>query len=250
MKSWPDRLMPNRNSLVSVLGPHAVLKAASSWLDVRLTWFAARIGGMLVSTGRLVQTSSGHVAHSKTSRMFKQNSPPGNLFRVLFDHGMRGFTHWQDYFAKYGNKEPAGVSRNPFTFGWGHADKTVWEVVDLDEEKAQIFASAMQSAGSIAGRFGGPASIYDFGWLGEEADNSGERPLIVDVGGSFGETLKHILDSVPAIPASRCVLQDRQEVMEQLERSGKLVDVQKIGHDFMQPNPTRGMSCFWDELGS
>ncbi|KAF6832751.1 o-methyltransferase [Colletotrichum plurivorum] len=201
----------------------------------------ARLGGMLVSTGRLIQTSPGHVAHSHVSPMFKQKSPAGNLFRVLFDHGLRGYAHWQDYFAAHGNREPEGVSHNPFTFSWGRPELTVWEVVDLDKERAEVFASAMRSAGSIAGRYGGPASVYDFSWLAGEAEADGGRPLVVDVGGSHGETLKHILEAVPGIPRSRCVLQDRPEVIEEVVRVDHqgLSDVVKIGVDFMQANPTK-----------
>lgn len=96
----------------------------------------ARLGGMLVSTGRLVQPSSGHVAHSSTSHLFKSDSPPGNWLRFLFDHGLRGYTHWQDYSAENNNREPATVTHNPFTFSWGHPSKTVWDVVDMAEERS------------------------------------------------------------------------------------------------------------------
>ncbi|KAE9574774.1 hypothetical protein CGMCC3_g9252 [Colletotrichum fructicola] len=203
---------------------------------------------MLVSTGRLVQTSSGHVAHSASSRMFKHKNPIGNLFRVMFSHGLRGYTHWQDYFATYGNHEPAGVSHNPYTFAWGHPELTVWEHTDLDPERAEIFASAMRSQGSIAGRYGGPASIYDFSWIGEEAMSAASeaRPLIVDVGGNHGDTLKHILEAVPSIPQHRCVLQDRPDVISEVTREDDqgLSEVVKVGHDFMQENPTKGAMIY------
>ncbi|KAF4825812.1 Methyltransferase fsa4 [Colletotrichum siamense] len=208
----------------------------------------ARLGGMLVSTGRLVQTSSGHVAHSASSRMFKHKNPIGNLFRVMFSHGLRGYTHWQDYFATYGNREPAGVSHNPYTFAWGHPELTVWEHTDFDPERAEIFASAMRSQGSIAGRYGGPASIYDFSWIGEEAMSAASeaRPLMVDVGGNHGDTLKHILEAVPSIPKHRCVLQDRPDVISEVTREDDqgLSEVVKVGHDFMQENPTKGAMIY------
>ncbi|KAL0938464.1 o-methyltransferase [Colletotrichum truncatum] len=211
--------------------------------DENLVGKSPRLGGVMVSTGRLVQTSTGHVAHSATSPMFKHKSPPGNLFRVMFDHGLRGYTHWRKYFAKYGNHEPTGVSHNPYTFACGQPELTVWEQADhLDPERAEIFASAMRSAGSIAGKHGGPASIYDFSWLGEEANSSStQNPLIVDVGGSHGDTLKHILQAVPSIPQSRCVLQDRPDVIDEVIRTDDegLRDVKKIGHDFMKENPTK-----------
>lgn len=45
---------------------------------------------MLVASGRLIQTSSGHVKHSATSHMFANGHNAGNLFRILLEHGLRG----------------------------------------------------------------------------------------------------------------------------------------------------------------
>ncbi|KAK0702185.1 S-adenosyl-L-methionine-dependent methyltransferase [Lasiosphaeris hirsuta] len=207
----------------------------------------SRIGGMLVATGRLVQTSPGHVAHSASSRIFTTEHPAGNLFRVMFEHGLRGYVHWPEYFAAYGIKEPAGPANNPFTFSWGHPEMNMWEIVALDEEKQRIFASSMRSMDSISGKYGGPANIYDFAWLGELAsvekgDKDQETPLIVDVGGSHGATLKHILAAVPSIPPERCVLQDRPEVIEEAIRTDDpaLRHIRRIPHDFNNEQPVKG----------
>jgi hypothetical protein len=199
---------------------------------------------MLASTGRLVQTSSGHVTHSKISPMFKSDHNAGNLFRVMFEHGLRGYTQWPEYFAKYGAKEPMGPTHNPFTFSWGHPELNVWEVVALEEERQRIFASSMRSMDSISGKYGGPASVYDFGWVGEEAmaGKNTERALIVDVGGSHGHTLKHIMAAVPSIPQDRCVLEDRPEVIEEATRADDpaLRHVRRIPHDFNNEQPVKG----------
>ncbi|KAK5655126.1 hypothetical protein OQA88_6025 [Cercophora sp. LCS_1] len=212
----------------------------------------SRIGGMLVATGRLIQTSSGHVTHSASSKMFTSDHNAGNLFRVLFEHGLRGYVHWPEYFAKFGAKEPTGPSHNPFTFSWGHPEMNMWEVIALDEEKQRVFSSSMRSMGSIAGKYGGPASIYDFSWLGEEASKAKlangngkvntDRPLVVDVGGSHGATLKHIMEAVPSIPQDRCVLQDRPEVIEEAIQMDDpaLRYVRRMPHDFNNEQPVQG----------
>lgn len=129
----------------------------------------------------------------------------------------------------------------------------VFDVVALDEERARIFASSMRSADSISARFGGPASIYDFSWLGVEAGKTttavngaaaaaAARPLLVDVGGSHGDTLKHIMQAVPSLPQERCVLQDRAEVIEESARAADpaLARIQRIAHDFNTEQPVRG----------
>ncbi|KLU85170.1 hypothetical protein MAPG_04200 [Magnaporthiopsis poae ATCC 64411] len=207
----------------------------------------SRLGGMLVASGRLIQTSSGHVKHSATSHMFANGHNAGNLFRILLEHGLRGYLHWPEFFAKYGPHEPTGPTHNPFTFSHGHPEMNVFDVVALDDERARIFASSMRSADSISARFGGPASIYDFSWLGVEAgktaaDGANARPLLVDVGGSHGDTLKHIMQVVTSLPQERCVLQDRAEVIEESARAADpaLAGIRRIAHDFNTEQPVRG----------
>jgi len=202
----------------------------------------SRIGGMLVASGRLTQTSSGHIAHSPSSRMFTSTHPAGNLFRVLFEHGLRGYVHWPEYFASYGGKEPTGPSDNPFTFSWGHPTKNMWEVIAMDEERVRIFSSGMRSMNSLAGKYGGPASVYDFSWVAEVGEKEEGKTLIVDVGGSHGATLKHILETVPAIDPKRCILQDRPEVIEEAVQldDPALRTIQRIPHDFNDEQPVKG----------
>jgi hypothetical protein len=166
----------------------------------------------------------------------------------MFEHGLRGYCHWTDYFDKYGIKEPDAISHNPFTLGWGHPEMTVWQVVDLDERRARNFAAGMKSGATISAKHGGPASIYDFSWLGEEAlvGKNTEQPLLIDVGGSHGNTLKHIMAEVPTIPQNRCILQDRPEVIEEAIQVNDpaLAGVTKLPHDFNAEQPVKGRVNF------
>lgn len=209
----------------------------------------SRIGGMLVATGRLVQTSSGHVTHSAHSKLFVSDHPAGNLFRVMIDHGLRGYLHWPEYFAQYGAKEPQGPSDNPFTFSWGHPTMNMWEVIAKDEVRQAIFSSAMRSMDSISGKHGGLASLYDFSWLGEEATRlakdakeSKPKPFVVDVGGSHGATIKQILAAVSSLPQERCMVQDRPEVIEEAIQldDPALRNIQRLPHDFNNEQPVKG----------
>jgi hypothetical protein len=209
-----------------------------------------RIGGMLVASGRLVQTSSGHVTHSAHSKLFISDNPAGNLFRVMIDHGLRGYLHWPEYFAQYGAKEPQGPSDNPFTFSWGHPTMNMWEIIAKDEVRQAIFSSGMRAQNSISAKHGGPASLYDFSWIGDEAiKTAGEgkelkklQPLIVDVGGSHGDTLKDIMKHNPTIPQERVVLQDRPEVIEEAIALDvpELRNITRIPHDFNDEQPVKG----------
>jgi hypothetical protein len=196
---------------------------------------------MLVSTGRLIHAGPGRVSHSKASPMFKSAHPAGSLFRVMFQHGLRGYAHWTDYFGAYGNREPTRERANPFTYGWGQPDRSVWEILEADPEKQRVFDAAMGSQNSsISSKYGGPAAVYGFGWLADAAKTAAGM-VLVDVGGNLGQTVQAVLKAVPGIPREKCVVQDLPEVIEGARDGAELNGIQIMGHDFNKPQPVKGM---------
>jgi len=197
---------------------------------------------MLVSTGRLTYAGPGRVAHSKFSRMFTSTHHAGSLFRVTFEHGLRGYTHWTGYFADYGNREPTHDRHNPFTYSWGQPDLSVWEILEADPEKQRVFDAGMGSQSSISQRHGGPTEVYNFGWLAEAAQTANGMAL-VDVGGNLGQTVHTILEAVPGIPREKCVVQDLPEVIEGAKANGGVLvqGIQMMGHNFNHEQPVKGM---------
>jgi hypothetical protein len=174
--------------------------------------------------------------------MFKSDHHAGNLFRVMFEHGLRGYTHWTDYFADYGNREPTNMRHNPFTYSWGQPDLSVWEILERDPEKQRVFDAGMGSLNSISQMYGGPAEVYDFGWL-VEAARSAKGVVLVDVGGNLGQTVTSIVEAVPGIPREKCMVQDLPEVIEGAMEDGRvdLKGIQMMGHDFNREQPVKGM---------
>lgn len=88
--------------------------------------------------------------------------------------------------------------------------------------------------------------MYDFVWIEEyikKHDIDSERPILVDVGGGKGQALRQILQENPSIPASRCVLQDQPEVIEQAIRESHegLISAKKMAASFFEPQPIKGM---------
>lgn len=198
---------------------------------------------MLVATGRLTHAGPGLVSHSKFSPMFKADNHAGNLFRVMFEHGLRGYTHWNDYFSDYGNREPTHATHNPFTYSWGHPDLSVWAILEQDPEKQRVFDAGMGSENSISQRYGGPTEIFNFGWVAEAAATA-KGALLVDVGGNRGKTVQAILEAVPGIPRERCIVQDLPEVIDGAIKDGNLDlrGIQMIGHNFNKEQPVKGMT--------
>lgn len=88
-----------------------------------------------------------------------------------------------------------------------------------------------------------PASgIYDFTWAIERAGVETERVVLVDVGGGQGQALVAIKEEFERLPMGRCVLQDRKEVIEAMEKEGSegLREVRKGVVDFFEGQPVKG----------
>lgn len=86
------------------------------------------------------------------------------------------------------------------------------------------------------------AGIYDFSWVVAKAQEDANRPLFVDVGGGRGHAILAIHDEFPALPLSRCVLQDRPEVIKVVSALGdeKTRQIPKMVIDFHNEQPIRG----------
>ncbi|KAK3936818.1 Demethylsterigmatocystin 6-O-methyltransferase [Diplogelasinospora grovesii] len=204
----------------------------------------ARIAGLLVATGKLKQPSPYHVAHSRVSLLYRSDSSVSNLAAVAFGNGMKPYAHWPEYFLKHGRREPSGNTNTPFSFGWGHLELAPWEIKALYPDYGAKFTKSMKSRQIVGGdmKLTGPDALYDLGWLGEEAQARKDGAAVVDVGGGLGQLLKDVIREVPGIRPRQCVLQDREEVINEAKEVGDeaLKDVEMIAHDFHTPQPVKG----------
>ena len=149
------------------------------------------------------------------------------------------YVHWPAYFRKHGYKEPKLGNNNPHAFAWGHEDKGFWEIISMDSRRVKAFNQSMNTQDEVLPVTG----MYDFSWIAAHAGaGPADRPLIVDVGGGKGQALKRIMAAYPSIPASRLVLQDRRDVIEEVEKLNEpeLRGVTKMAHNFFEEQPVNG----------
>ncbi|KAI0144499.1 S-adenosyl-L-methionine-dependent methyltransferase [Xylariaceae sp. FL1272] len=202
-----------------------------------------RMGQMLVATGKLKRPSPDHVAHSRISPTFKADSNDGAHFTMMTDEFQRPYQALPGFFAKYGNRVPVGESEVPFCFPDGVDGKlTYWELIARQgDANVDRFGRAMQGLQNHAWPYTG---IYDFSWVADYAKENTDRPLILDIGGSWGQMIRAVLDETPAIPRDRCYLQDRAEVIKPVTEKTKsdpvLKDVQKVVVNFHKEQPVKG----------
>lgn len=151
-------------------------------------------------------------------------------------------THAPTFFEKYGRKEPQSLAPVPSTFAYGHPEMGHYEYLATDPARLKRFFVAMEEAE----RYLPTSGTYNFGWLVKKAQAEPDRPVLVDVGSGKGHSLAAILQDYPSLPASRCVLQDRDEVIKAVKDVNDpiLSAVQKMGIDFNVAQPVKGLLDF------
>lgn len=160
----------------------------------------------------------------------------------MWDNAMTSFFHLEDYFAKYGRKEPQAMNHIPSTFARGCPERSFFEYLPSDPAYFHRFTVGMDMIERDT-----PASgIYDFSWLVGKASQEPERPVFVDVGGGRGQAILAIHQEFPELPIERFVLQDRQETIDAVvaKEHPLLQKVQKVGIDFHRDQPVKGVSAF------
>ncbi|KAK0639483.1 S-adenosyl-L-methionine-dependent methyltransferase [Cercophora newfieldiana] len=204
------------------------------------TSLTERLSGVLIVAGilRLVGTDS--VAHTPSSLIFLRGNPSGVVYRVAWDNCLVAYFHMADFFAKYGRKEPQGLTHIPASFARGHPDKPFFEVLAMDPPYLKRFTDAMAIIEAMSPAV--TAGMHDFSWLVQKAEQEPNRPVFVDVGGGKGQCILTIHQEFPGIPLNRCVLQERPEVIQAVEAAADptLAEVQKVVIDFHVAQPTKG----------
>ncbi|KAK3346374.1 O-methyltransferase-domain-containing protein [Lasiosphaeria hispida] len=221
---------------ISIADLAAALSASES--------LVSRIANLLIAVGKLLPgPSPGTIRHSRISPLYVSSHPVSALATVAVGNGLKPYARWPEYFAQYGRQEPEGQRHTPFSYGWGHPDLAPWEIKALYPSYASTFTKAMKSRQIVGGDMpvAGPAALYDLSWVGDEAARK-EGPLVVDVGGGLGQLLKDVVTAVPAVTPDRCVLQDREEVIDEARRVGDEVirEVVMMDHDFHTEQPVKG----------
>lgn len=147
-------------------------------------------------------------------------------------------TKLPDYLEKFGFEEPTSQTENPMSWYEGQMGKTAWEILSQKPERLEAFNRSMQTQDEVLPIVG----IYDFGQLGAKVGEA-ERAILVDVGGGRGQAIKRMLETHSELQPSKMVLQDRPPVIEEAEKANELQGVVKMGHDFFDAQPVKGMAA-------
>ena len=206
-------------------------------------YLSERIVGVLTSQGTLQAVGADRIAHTPISRTLTPANQLSTLYQLVWDNNMVNFFHLEEYFAKYGRREPQLMNHIPATFARGCPERRFFEYLADDPAYLQRFTTGM----NLIEKSRSPASgIYDFSWLVDKAaQEPPERAVFVDVGGGSGQAILAIHQEYPQLPIARFVLQDRRETIDAVvaEDNPLLQKVQKLATDFFHDQPVKGTLC-------
>ena len=84
---------------------------------------------------------------------------------------------------------------------------------------------------------------FDFNLLKSTPEDAEKGTIeLVDVGGGYGACLQQITDAYPALDKTKCVLQDRKDVIETAKANApiSIQGLQFLEHDFRTEQPVKG----------
>ncbi|KAH8840348.1 hypothetical protein MCOR02_006374 [Pyricularia oryzae] len=198
-----------------------------------------RITNPLVAIKILKLVGGDKLAHSNRSRGSIGAQPTRGHNSVFNKYVHPGALAMPTYFAKYGRKEPTTRHHTLLTFAQGRPELTMWECIrQQGPENVQMFMDNMAVWSGNQPKYG----TYDFRWIVDVGNKQPGRPLLVDVGSSKGHVTQAVLASTPGLDASRCVLEDLPEVIEELVRLDPedLRGSRKIPINFHKEQPVKG----------
>ncbi|OIW27605.1 S-adenosyl-L-methionine-dependent methyltransferase [Coniochaeta ligniaria NRRL 30616] len=220
----------------------AAVVGADVSLITRLCW-------LLVATGVLRQEGPHRVAHTKKSEAYTTVAPLRAQLQMGFDEYMPPILAMPRYFDAYGLKEPTGKLHSVKAFAEGEPEISVTDLMNRHSKRVATMLLALSAMEKMYPHSG----LYDFSWVAARAAESpGDRPLIVDVGGGNGHTLRAIYNDTPGLPISRCVLEDLPEVIEVAKTTAdngrqrpttadkEVLGARLVGMDFFKEQPVKG----------
>jgi hypothetical protein len=199
-----------------------------------------RFSRFLVVNGVLSSPTPGRVAHTLVSKGYRGYGAPSMTLVHVFNFFQLSATYWPEYFEKNGLREPERSDTIPFGLAAGYPDRNLYGILATMPKKEVLFNLTMSKIVRLVSLKG----VYDFEWVKSYLNENGnpERPLIVDVGGGTGQGLKAIFRDFPYIPASRCALVDRPDVLEEKARDDdkELRSVKPVEGDMFKEQPVKG----------
>jgi hypothetical protein len=161
---------------------------------------------------------------------------------MLFDDNLPSLTAMTKYFDQYGLKEPTSKLDTIFAYAFNQLGTPVYEILSSDQGRPKNMMLAMSSMEQAYPSLG----TYDLSWA-VESTNINTRPVLVDVGGGKGQSLKAMISATPGLTPYHCVLEDLPQVIE-AARSGadtELAGARFVGIDFHNEQPVKGALVYF-----
>jgi hypothetical protein len=111
-----------------------------------------------------------------------------------------------------------------------------YEVISADPDRLTMFNKGLVQMNETMPTLG----MFPFKSLKEEVLAEPDRPFIVDIGGGHGGPLKTILQEAEGGWGAQCILQDRPDVLAQVNLPG----VTNMEHDFFTTQPVKNAHIY------
>ncbi|KAJ2982794.1 hypothetical protein NQ176_g1154 [Zarea fungicola] len=183
--------------------------------DISLSELAVKTGGKEEMLERLVPyltaveilavSSTGRVAHTDKSRVYRSGELTAGFLVHIFNMLLRPVAQLPTFFGQHGLASPKTADTTPFGLAMGHPDKDVYSILDAEPELSKAFNAFVGRVGKVFPMTG----VYDFSWMQEqEGALVRDGPIFVDIGGSNGLAIKDIVGDNKFIPIDRCAVLD------------------------------------------
>jgi hypothetical protein len=141
------------------------------------------------------------------------------------------------YLRQYGNLNP-GYLHTPHAWYNNMLGKTFWDILSTDKDRLDMFNACLESYSDMHP----VVAMFPFT---ETLTNgfSSSRPLLVDIGGGYGQAIKAFQRDCPGL-AGEFVLQDRPDVIASIS-DDELPGVTRMAHDFFEPQPIRNAQVYY-----
>lgn len=141
-----------------------------------------------------------------------------------------------EFLQKSGYKNPGDPKNGPFQHAY-HTTGSCWDWLAQNTDALDRFNTFMEGGRDETAHWAQWFPVQKQLLDGALAD----RPLLVDVGGGRGHDLVEFKEKFPLGPG-RLVLEDLPSVIEDIQHLDS--DIQRVKHDFFQPQPVKGLLCF------
>ncbi|KAF4156804.1 hypothetical protein CNMCM6936_008158 [Aspergillus lentulus] len=198
--------------------------------------FTKRIVRGLAAGDVLEEVAENTYRQTKLSRLWA--SPKARDYTV---HQWENFQTpiWSciEYFQKFGFQSPTDPRNSPITFALGGQDKSLFDILEEDPRRLEIFNNAMKSLALSV-------TAYRFDKLQPGHDGI----LLVDVGGGSGYNIQEICSDYPNLKG-RLVLQDIKGTVTHIKADGFQGRVDFQAYNFLEEiQPIKGAAAYLFKL--